>query len=278
MQALDEDKDGTIDIIEFVDGIESPDTVKEIIKENKKPKGPTEAQIWLMRNEENIFPIGWSLAGLTLVMAMVNIYGFFSALFSCNEGNNSYLINNEWCANHTKLNILNIFSPSDPSSWSEKGTWGIPDILLVLILVAIIGGSIWFRSTVKGWKVEYRKKKTNDGSDEEINDEPEDDEDSENEETDDEDDDSDDEDDDSDDEDDDSDDNSDDDEDSETDDDSDDGEDAEIEVGSKVGVDHEGEEWHGVIIEFDEDDDEVLVKDDDSGEEYWVPFDALFMD
>jgi len=54
--------------------------------------------------------------------------------------------------------------------------------------------------------------------------------------------------------------------------------DAEIEVGSKVGVDHEGEEWYGEIIEFDEDDDEVLVKDDDSGEEYWVPFDALFMD
>jgi hypothetical protein len=60
--------------------------------------------------------------------------------------------------------------------------------------------------------------------------------------------------------------------------DDDESDDEEIEVGSKVGVDHEGEEWHGEIIEFNEDDDEVLIKDDDSGEEYWVPFDALFMD
>ena len=274
MQALDEDEDGTIDLIEFVDGIESPDTVNETIEENKKPDGPTEAQIWLMRNEENIFPIGWSLAGLTLGMAIINIYGFFSTLFSCNEGDNAYLLNNEWCANHTKLNILNIFSPSDPASWSEKGTWGIPDILLVLILVALIGGSIWFRSIVKGWKLEHRKKKTTDGSDEEVDDELEEDEDSGDEESDDQDDDSDD------DESEDEDDDSDDEEDSETDDDSDDedDDDAEIEVGSKVGVDHEGDEWHGKIIKFDEDDDEVLVKDDDSGEEYWVPFDALFMD
>ena len=274
MQALDEDEDGTIDLIEFVDGIESPDTVNETIEENKKPDGPTEAQIWLMRNEENVFPIGWSLAGLTLGMAIINIYGFFSTLFSCNEGDNAYLLNNEWCANHTKLNILNIFSPSDPASWSEKGTWGIPDILLVLILVALIGGSIWFRSIVKGWKLEHRKKKTTDGSDEEVDDELEEDEDSGDEESDDQDDDSDD------DESEDEDDDSDDEEDSETDDDSDDedDDDAEIEVGSKVGVDHEGDEWHGKIIKFDEDDDEVLVKDDDSGEEYWVPFDALFMD
>jgi Ca2+-binding EF-hand superfamily protein/RNA polymerase subunit RPABC4/transcription elongation factor Spt4 len=272
MQALDEDEDGMIDLIEFVDGIESPDTVNETIEENKKSDGPTEAQIWLMRNEENIFPIGWSLVGLTLGMAIINIYGFFSTLFGCNEGDNAYLLNNEWCANHTKLNILNIFSPSDPASWSEKGTWGIPDILLVLILVALIGGSIWFRSIVKGWKIEHRKKKTTDGSDEEVDDEPEEDEDTGDEESDDQDDDSDDEESDDDD--------SDDDEDSETDDelDDEDDDDAEIEVGSKVGVDHEGEEWHGEIIEFDEDDDEVLVKDDDSEEEYWVPFDALFMD
>ncbi len=272
MEALDEDEDGTIDLIEFVDGIESPDAVKETIEEKKKPDGPTDTQIWLMRNEENLFPIGWSVAGLTLIMSVINVYGFFSTLFSCDEGNNAWLLNNEWCANHTKLNILNIFSPSDPASWSESGSWGIPDIMLVLILAALIGGSIWFRSVVKGWKLEYRKKNTSDDSEDEESDEDEDSENDEEEESDDSDEDSDD--DESDDEEADEDDS----DDEESDDDDEDDDDAEIEVGSKVGVDHEGEEWHGEIIEFDEDDDEVLVKDDDSGEEYWVPFDALFVD
>ncbi len=274
MEALDEDEDGTIDLIEFVDGIESPEIVKDTIKEKKKSDGPSDAQIWIMRNEENIFPIGWSLAGLTLILSVINVYGFFSSILSCKEGDNAWLMNNEWCANHTKLNLLNIFSPGEAASWSEAGSWGIPDIILVLILVALIGTSIWFRSTVKGWKVEYRKKKTSDDSedDEESEDDENDDvsdkeEDSEEDEVDSSDDDdaedSDDEDD----------------EDSDEDDqDSEDDDDAEIEVGSKVGVDHDGEEWQGEIIEFDEDDDEVLVKDNDSGEEYWVPFDALFVD
>jgi len=277
MEALDEDEDGTIDLIEFVDGIESPDAVKETIEEKKKPEGPTDTQIWLMRNEENLFPIGWSVAGLTLIMSIINVYGFFSALFSCDEGDNAWLLNNEWCANHTKLNILNIFSPSDPASWSESGSWGIPDIMLVLILVALIGGSIWLRSVVKGWKLEYRKKKAADDSEDEVADDDDSEDDNE-EEPDDGNDDSEDEEDSDDDEDDSDDDEDSDEDDSDDDDEDDDDDDAEIEVGSKVGVDHEGEEWYGEIIEFDEDDDEVLVKDDDSGEEYWVPFDALFMD
>ena len=275
MEALDEDEDGTIDLIEFVDGIESPDVVKETIEQKKKPEGPTDTQVWLMRNEENLFPIGWSVAGLTLIMSVINVYGFFSTLFSCDEGDNAWLLNNEWCANHTKLNILNIFSPSDPASWSESGSWGIPDIMLVLILVALIGGSIWLRSVVKGWKVEYRKKKTDDDSEDEVAD---DDDSGDDDSDDDDEDDSEDEESDDDDEDDSDDDDEESDDDDEDDSDDDDEDEADIEIGSKVGVDHEGDEWYGEIIEFDEDDDEVLVKDDDSGEEYWVPFDALFMD
>ncbi len=275
MEALDEDEDGTIDLIEFVDGIESPDAVKETIEQKKKPEGPTDTQVWLMRNEENLFPIGWSVAGLTLIMSVINVYGFFSTLFSCDEGDNAWLLNNEWCANHTKLNILNIFSPSDPASWSESGSWGIPDIMLVLILVALIGGSIWLRSVVKGWKLEYRKKKTDDDSEDEVAD---DDDSGDDDSDDDDEDDSEDEESDDDDEDDSDDDDEESDDDDEDDSDDDDEDEADIEIGSKVGVDHEGDEWYGEIIEFDEDDDEVLVKDDDSGEEYWVPFDALFMD
>ena len=282
MDALDEDEDGNIDLIEFVDGIESPETVKDTIKEKKKPDGPSDAQIWIMRNEENIFPIGWSLAGLTLILSVINVYGFFSSIFSCDEGDNAWLVNNEWCANHTKLNLLNIFSPGEAASWSEGGSWGIPDIILVLILVALIGTSIWFRSTVKGWKVEYRKKKTSEDDEESGDDENDDISDKDEDSDDDEDDSSDDEDGDNEDSDDDDEDSDNDDEESDDDDDNDedseDDDDAEIELGSKVGVDHDGEEWHGEILEFDEDDDEVLVKDNDSGEEYWVPFDALFVD
>jgi hypothetical protein len=229
-----------------------------------------------MRNEENIFPIGWSLASLTLILSVINVYGFFSSIFSCNEGDNAWLLNNEWCANHTKLNLLNIFSPSDAASWSESGAWGIPDIILVLILVALIGTSIWFRSTVKGWKVEYRKKKTSEDSEEDE--ETSTSEDDESDDVSDKDEDSDDGEEDSSDDDDEDDEDSDDEDEDDGDSDDEDEDDAEIEVGSKVGVDHDGEEWNGVIIEFDEDDDEVLVKDDDSGEEYWVPFDALFVD
>ena len=276
MDALDEDEDGNIDLIEFVDGIEAPETVKDTIKEKKKTDGPSEAQIWIMRNEENIFPIGWSLASLTLILSVINVYGFFSSIFSCNEGDNAWLLNNEWCANHTKLNLLNIFSPSDAASWSESGAWGIPDIILVLILVALIGTSIWFRSTVKGWKVEYRKKKTSEDSEEDE--ETSTSEDDESDDVSDKDEDSDDGEEDSSDDDDEDDEDSDDEDEDDGDSDDEDEDDAEIEVGSKVGVDHDGEEWNGVIIEFDEDDDEVLVKDDDSGEEYWVPFDALFVD
>jgi RNA polymerase subunit RPABC4/transcription elongation factor Spt4 len=282
MDALDEDEDGNIDLIEFVDGIESPETVKDTIKEKKKPDGPSDAQIWIMRNEENIFPIGWSLAGLTLILSVINVYGFFSSIFSCDEGDNAWLVNNEWCANHTKLNLLNIFSPGEAASWSEGGSWGIPDIILVLILVALIGTSIWFRSTVKAWKVEHRKKKTSEDSEEE-DEETSTSEDNESDDVSDKDDDSDNgEEDSSDDEDKDDGDSDDEDEDDgdadDEDEDDGDADDAEIEVGSKVGVDHDGEEWNGEIIEFDEDDDEVLVKDNDSGEEYWVPFDALFVD
>jgi RNA polymerase subunit RPABC4/transcription elongation factor Spt4 len=63
----------------------------------------------------------------------------------------------------------------------------------------------------------------------------------------------------------------------EDDDEDDDGED--IDIGSRVGVDDEDNgEWFGVVTEFDEDDDNlVIVKSEDDGEEYEVEWDMLFI-
>ena len=63
----------------------------------------------------------------------------------------------------------------------------------------------------------------------------------------------------------------------EDDDEDDDGED--IDIGSRVGVDDEDNgEWFGVVTEFDEDDENlVIVKSEDDGEEYEVEWDMLFI-
>ena len=271
IDAIDTDEDGFIDLIEFVDSIESPDDVKETIEE-KKSEGPTKNQIWLMRNEENLFPILWSIFGLGAIMVVVNVFGFFANVFTCKEGDNAWLLNNDWCASNTKLNLLDIFSSSDPSSWSPSGSWGIPDIFAILLCIGLIIGSIYFRKEVKSWKEQYRKKKASeedeDSSDDDSEEESDEDADDETEDESDEEE---------------SDEDGGDEEESDESDDDDDEDDSdesdeEIDVGSHVGVEHEGEEWYGVIVKFDEDDDEVLVKDDDSGDEYWIPFDAMFVD
>ena len=54
-------------------------------------------------------------------------------------------------------------------------------------------------------------------------------------------------------------------------------------MGSRVGVsiehdDGEVEEFYGEIIEFDDENDEVVVKDEETGEEVIVPQDSLFLD
>ena len=60
-------------------------------------------------------------------------------------------------------------------------------------------------------------------------------------------------------------------------DDKDDDED-EIDVGSRVGVSIDDEDFFGEIIEFDDENDEVVVRVDETDEEVIVPFDSLFLD
>ena len=229
---------------------------------------PSKLQIWLMRNEENVFPIGWAALGLALVAVLINIYGFFSSLFKCNEGENAWLLSQDYCADNEKLNLLDFWRPGNPISWSETGSWGIPDIFALLLVIGLLGGSLYLRFRVTAWKAQYRKKK--DGEDEEEVDDADEEQDDDSDEDADEaeaDQDSDDGDDDD----------EDDDEAEDEDEDDDDGED-EIDVGSKVGVEHDGKEFSGTIVEFDDEEDEVLVRRDDDDEEVWVPFDSLFLE
>ena len=70
---------------------------------------------------------------------------------------------------------------------------------------------------------------------------------------------------------------SDDDEESDDDGDDEDSEDG-IEIGSRVGVEDEDGDWYGEVVEFDDDEDAVVVKREDDGEEYVVDWDSLFQD
>ena len=51
-----------------------------------------------------------------------------------------------------------------------------------------------------------------------------------------------------------------------------------IEIGSRVGVEDEDGDWYGEVVEFDDDEDAVVVKREDDGEEYVVDWDSLFQD
>lgn len=277
--AIDTDEDGAIDLIEMVAAVEDPDEVEERIRKKEREK-PTSFDVFMMSNEENIFPIIWSLVVMFTATVVINVYGFFSNLFECVAGDDEWL--QRYCEESTKLNLLDIFSSSDPASWSPTGVWGKPDYIAVVLLLGLLVVSIWYRSRVKSMKETFRKKKKSDDSDESTRAEEPDEEGSEEDEEESQDSDEEaDEDDDADDEESGSE-GDDDDEDGESseeeDEDSDDDDEEEIDIGSHVGVEADGEEWYGVIVEFDEDDDEVLVKDDESGEEYWVPFDTMFVD
>ena len=262
----DDDEDSDDDDADDDEDSDEGDTDEEEEEVEEVDTGPSKLQIWLMRNEENVFPVGWAALGLALVAVLINIYGFFASILKCDEGDNAWLLEQEWCAEHTKLNLLGSFSPSNPASWSEAGSWGIPDIIALLIVIGLLAGSIYLRMQVTAWKANYRKKQDGDGEDESDDTDEEQDSDADEEPDQVE-----------------ADPDSDDDDDDEEEDDEDDeeevdDEDDEIDVGSNVGVEHDGMEYTATIIEFDDEEDEVLVRRDDDDEEVWVPFDSLFLE
>ena len=54
-------------------------------------------------------------------------------------------------------------------------------------------------------------------------------------------------------------------------------EDEELDIGSYVGVDIDGEEYYGTILEFDDDEDTVIIKEEESGDEITAYQDEMFV-
>jgi hypothetical protein len=162
-------------------------------------------------------------------------------------------------------------------------------IMFMVLGLLGLGGIFYLQRQIKGLRAEHRREKSEDDEAEEEKSDSDDDEDekSKDDEESDEDDDESDEDDDASDEDDDaSEDDEDEEEESEEADDDDAGDDAEddgeegdgIEIGTRVGVEDEDGDWFGVVTEFDEDEDAVVVKREDDDEEYLVEWDSLFLE
>ena len=51
----------------------------------------------------------------------------------------------------------------------------------------------------------------------------------------------------------------------------------ELDIGSYVGVDIDGEEYYGTILEFDDDEDTVTIEEDETGDEITAYYDEMFI-
>ncbi|HJM19925.1 MAG TPA: hypothetical protein QF802_05675 [Candidatus Thalassarchaeaceae archaeon] len=298
IKVLDADNDGFIDIIELTNAFEEPEEVVDKLKGKKDE--PEEWQRFLMRHYENLFPIAYVLVALFIGVWVVN--GLIGPVDGSGgpvafdgdstvwvggiepvEPGEIYQCDKDFQESKCRNSLTPLAGDEGSSSMPKGFYW---DGIMFMILGFIGGiGILLLQMQTKKWRVLHRKKKTSDDNsddDEDSDDEDSDDSDDEEEDSDDDDDDEDSDDqdsDDSDDEEEESDDDNDDDDEDSDDEDSDEADnDEEIDVGSHVGIEHDGEEWYGVIVKFDDNDDEVLVKSDDDDEEYWVPFDSLFMD
>jgi Ca2+-binding EF-hand superfamily protein len=286
IKVLDTDDDGFIDIIELTTALEEPDEVVDKLK-GKTSDELADWQRFLMRHYENIFPIAYVLFAIFIGVWVVNgavgpVDGSEGAVAF--DGDSTIYVNGSdrvdpgqiyQCDKDFQIskcrNSLTPFSGHDGSSSMPKGFYWDGIMFMILGIIGVIG-TVILQMQTKGWRTVHRKKKQSEDEDESDDDDSDDDEgDSDDDEGDSDDDEGDSDDDDEGD--------SDDDEgDSDDDDEGDSEDDEEIDIGSHVGIEHDGDEWYGVIVKFDDDDDEVLVKSDDDDEEYWVPFDALFMD
>jgi hypothetical protein len=66
--------------------------------------------------------------------------------------------------------------------------------------------------------------------------------------------------------------------DSDDEDDSEDDEGEDIDVGSRVGIEVDGEEIFGTIIEFNDEDDTVVIEDEETGDEIEAPQESMFLE
>ena len=279
----DDDEDGGIDIIEFVNALESLDDADEVIDDDARLSAkankpfPTELQRKMMGKKWNdvVWPLIHLMFGLFIAAWLLNGMGGIGPLGIDGSGGNVAL-ETDYQMGHPPFyegeiypcdskvqvgecrNSLTPFS-GDSSSMPADFYW---DGILFMILgsIALVVSLATHLIVVPGWRARSKAmKEVEDDTDEARSDESDDaDDDSEEENDEDSDDDSDEE------EDDDSDEEEDDDSDEEEESESD--EDDDIDIGSHVGLTLEDEEVFGVIIEFDDKDETVTIKEDGTGD------------
>ena len=270
-----------------------------------KDEGPAQWQRFLMRNYENAFPVLYTIGALFVAIWLVNAMGILvdgsggPIAFNGDSPHTEFTTDENGFVTTTVIQPGEIYDCSDEVQVDgcknsltpfagENGASSMPagfywdGILFMILGLAGLGGIGYLQMQIKAMRAEHRRSKSSDSDDESDSSESVE-EDEQSDDTEDEDveseDGSDDEEDDSDDDEDDSNDDDDEEEDSnDDDDDSNDDEDDGIEIGSRVGVEDEDGDWYGEVIEFDDDEDAVVVKREDDGEEYVVDWDALFQD
>jgi len=317
MKEVDFDENGSISIEELVaafgetfeeesDSGEEGDSESAASTDSDK-EFPTDLQEKLMSKKANdiFWPIMHAMFGLFMVLWIANGLGVFvsgEGGMIIHDGEESFIDANGNMVNpgdstpcdkaegHDCSNSLTPLA-GDGSSMPAGFYWD--GILMIILGAAGLGGSLYahlvlmkkWRTLAKGKSADDDPEEKEDSEDDEKESEDEDGEESDDDDSGDEDDEEESDDDDSDDDDDegesDDDDSDDDDDEEESDDDSDeedddDGED--IDVGSRVGVEVDGEEIFGTIIEFNDDDDTVVIEDEETGDEIEAPQESMFLE
>ena len=237
----------------------------ETIQTSNDEDRPTPRQRWLLKNRANLFPILFVIEGIALLVVLANWFIGLIPFGASTEGERLTLI--FWRFIGKTLGLIE-------GDTTSPGGLNIESLILLVLILFAIGGTIYLRKQVMAWHLRFRRKrpeadneqsvvseKTEEADEEEMDSSDEEDDDEEalddEEEIEDQ-----------------EDDNDDDDDEDYEDDEEDDGA---VDIGSYVGVDDEDGEFFGTIVEFLDDDDEVVVEREDDGEEITVPFDLIFL-
>ena len=283
MNKMDEDGDGMIDLIEFTESMESVEE-EEYEMESETNNFPSPMQRRMMSKSWNdaVWPLIHTAFGIMIVLLLVN------ALFGPVDGSGGMI---EYTAKDSSTIFMgednvqitegmvyacdpiyqegecaNSLTPfSGDSSSMPKGFYLDGIIFLTLAIAGIIGSLIAHLAVVPSWRARARAmKEIHEDKDEAEHTEPEevDSDDDEDESSDD----------------DESSDAAEDNEEYEDKEDSDDDTDDAIDIGSHVGITFDEEEIYGTIIEFDDDEGTVTIKEDGSGDEVTGYQDDMFVE
>jgi len=274
LNTTDDDGDGTIDIIEFVNALESLDDADEVVDNDSRltPKSnkpfPTNLQRKMMGKQWNdvFWPLIHMAFGLFVAVWLLNAMGGIGPLSVDGSGGNIALdtANNN---GHDRWNEADIY-PCDPlvqvgecknsltpfsgdASSMPAGFYWDGVLMMVLGTIGLISSLVMHLVVVPGWRARAKAmKEVQDDNDEARNDNSDDDEES-------------------------------DDADEEIDeeesdeevtetadeeDEEDGGDEEGIDIGSHIGLSLDDEEVFGVIIEFDDGEETVTIKEDGTGD------------